>query len=80
MGGNIIILMKFSWLAEPEVVKMTTSGAASCENFVKMTTFLFQCTGRQDSWISHLMAIPAVILRVPQSIISFKCSWSQFTD
>ena len=34
--------MKCSSLAALEVVKMTTSSAASDENFVKMTTFLFQ--------------------------------------
>ena len=42
-NGNVFILMKFSSLAALEVVKMTTSSAASDENFVKMTTFLFQC-------------------------------------
>ena len=36
--------MKFSSLAALEVVKMTTSSAASDSNFVKMTTFSFQCT------------------------------------
>ena len=36
--------MKLSSLAALEVVKMTTSSAVSDENFVKMTTFLFQCT------------------------------------
>ena len=36
--------MKFSSLAAPKVVKMTTFSAASDENFVKMTTFPFQCT------------------------------------
>ena len=35
--------MKFSSLAALKVVKMTTSSAASDENFVKMTTFPFQC-------------------------------------
>ena len=34
--------MKFSSLAALEVVKMTTSSAASDENFVKMTALLFQ--------------------------------------
>ena len=38
---NIIILVKFSSLATPEVVILTTSGAANDENFVKMT-FPFQ--------------------------------------
>ena len=39
--GNVFILMKLSSLAALEVVKMTTSSAASDENFVK-TTFSFQ--------------------------------------
>ena len=34
--------MKFSSLAALKVVKMTTSSAASDENFIKMTTFSFQ--------------------------------------
>ena len=41
-NGNVIILMKFSSLAAPNVAKMTTFSAASDENFVKMTTFPFQ--------------------------------------
>ena len=41
-NGNVFILMKLSSLAALEVVKVTTSSAASDENFVKMTTFLFQ--------------------------------------
>ena len=35
--------MKFSSLAALTVVKMTTSSAASDENFVKLTTFSFEC-------------------------------------
>ena len=42
-NGNVLILMKFSSLAALKVVKMTTYSAASDENFVKMTTFSFQC-------------------------------------
>ena len=45
-NGNVFILMKFSSLAALKVVKMTTSSAASDENFIKMTTFSFQ-------WRSH---------------------------
>ena len=37
-----VILMKFSSLAALEVVILTTSSAASDENFVKMTIFSFQ--------------------------------------
>ena len=40
---NVIILMKFSSLAAPKVVILTTFGAASDEDFIKMKTFLFQC-------------------------------------
>ena len=40
-NGNVFILMKFSSLAALKVVKMTTSSAASDENFIKMT-FSFQ--------------------------------------
>ena len=46
-NGNVFILMKFSSLAALKVVKMTTSSAASDENFIKMTTFSFQCFMRR---------------------------------
>ena len=46
-NGNVFILMKLSSLAALEVVKVTTSSAASDENFVKMTTFLFQWKPRE---------------------------------
>ena len=42
-NGNIFISMKFSSMVSLEVVKMTTSVAASYENFVTMTVFSFQC-------------------------------------
>ena len=42
-NGNVVILIKFSSQAELKVVKMTASSAASDENFVKITTFLFLC-------------------------------------
>ena len=38
-----VILMKFSWLPALEIVKITTSSAATDENFIKMMTFPFQC-------------------------------------
>ena len=38
---NDVILTKFSLLAAPEIVKMTTPGAASDEIFIKITTFVF---------------------------------------
>ena len=37
-NGNVVILMKFSSLAALEVVILTTSSAASEENFIKMMT------------------------------------------
>ena len=52
-NGNVFILMKFSSLAALKVVKMTTSSAASDENFVKMTTFPFQCVCPGFSSISN---------------------------
>ena len=41
---NVIILMKVSSLAAPKVVILTTFGAASDEDFIKMKTFSFQWT------------------------------------
>ena len=46
---NVVILTKFSTLAAPEVAQMTTSSAASDENFIKMTTFSFQWTRGLDN-------------------------------
>ena len=39
---NVFVLMKFWSLAAPEVVKMTTSSAASDQNVIKMSTVPFQ--------------------------------------
>ena len=39
---NVVILTKFESLAALEVVILTTSSAASDENFIKMKTFPFQ--------------------------------------
>ena len=41
---NVVIWMKFSSLAEPAVVILTTSNAANDENFVKMVKCPFQLT------------------------------------
>ena len=51
-NGNLAILMIFLSLATPKVVKMTTFGAASDENFVKMTAFPFQ---RTTWWVRFLL-------------------------
>ena len=40
---NFTTLMKFSSLAAPEVVRMTTSSAANDENFLTTMTFWFPC-------------------------------------
>ena len=40
---NVVILTKFSSLAALEVVTLTTSSAASDDNFIKMKTFPFLC-------------------------------------
>ena len=42
LNENVVNLMKFSSPTALDVVKMTTSSAASDENFTKMTTFQFQ--------------------------------------
>ena len=42
--------MKFSSLAALKVVKLTTSSAASDENFIKMTTFSFQCNAFTEAF------------------------------
>ena len=47
-NGNVIILMKFSSLAALKVVILTTFGAASDENFIKMMTFSFQCISEEE--------------------------------
>ena len=51
--------MKFSSLTALEVVKMTTSSAVSDENFIKMTTFMFQwCMDYDDDVISWNSTAP----------------------
>ena len=52
---NVVILMKSSSLAAPKVVILTTFGAASDEDFVKMKTFPFQCND-QVIW-SHMASL-----------------------
>ena len=47
---NVVILMKFSSLAALEVVILTTFSAASDENFIKMKTFPFQCSGWHENF------------------------------
>ena len=48
-NGNVVILWKSSSLAVLKVVILTTFSAASDENFVKMTTFSFQCMSKCQS-------------------------------
>ena len=43
LNSNVIILMKFSLLAAPEVVSLTTTGAVSDETFIKMTILQLEC-------------------------------------
>ena len=59
--------MKFSSLAALEVVIWATSGAASVENFVKMTTFSFQCCALSWSF-AHL---PHMGLPMGQKLVKF---------
>ena len=51
---NVVILTKFSSLAALEVVILTTSSAASDENFIKTTTFPFQCILLLANWQMYL--------------------------
>ena len=57
-NGNVVILMKFSWLAVLEVLR--TSSTASDEHFIKMT-FPFDCKIHQ-SWWHHQMETFSVLL------------------
>ena len=49
-----VILTKFSPLAVLKVVKITTFGEASDENFVKQMIFLFQCNDVDNLW-GHIL-------------------------
>ena len=51
--GNVIILTKFSSLAALKVVILTTFGAASDENFIKMMTFSLQCRQWQIRYVDQ---------------------------
>ena len=64
-NGNVIILMKFSSLAAPKVVKMTTFSAASDENFVKMTTIPFRWWRYPDSKVHGANIGPTWVLSAP---------------
>ena len=65
-NGNVFILMKFSSLAALKVVKLTTSSAASDENFIKMTTFSFQCICvTQPGWV-EVMCHEILTLLMPR--------------
>ena len=41
---NVVILRTFSSLAVPEIVGITTLGAANDEKIANMTVFLYQCS------------------------------------
>ena len=55
---TVAILMKLSSLTALEIVKMTTSSAASDDNFVKMTTFSFQWVA--SDWLVSFVAEASV--------------------
>ena len=67
---NAIILTEFSSLVALEVVKMTTSSAASDENFIKMT-FPLQC---------YLVTIIMITEQLIFTTLKWKCStcWRNF--
>ena len=45
-----VVLTEFSSVAAPDVVILTTSGAASDENLVRLTTFPFQWSVKRPRW------------------------------
>ena len=49
--------MKFSSLAALEVVKMTTSSAANDKNFIKITTFPFQCCTSPQNRMKYVLSV-----------------------
>ena len=51
---NVVILTKFSSLTALEVVILTTSSAASDDNFIKMKTFPFLCKLRSYHGTIHV--------------------------
>ena len=60
---NIVIWTIFSLWAPPEVVKMTTSSAASEQNFIQMLSFLFQVlVGTTDYHLTHLPLVPHICI------------------
>ena len=73
-NGNVFILMKFSSVAAMEVVKMTTSNAASDENFVKMTTLLF---GFSVVTTADLLLIEYIPLSKHGSVWWLRMAWRQ---
>ena len=56
---TLFILTKLSSLAVQEVVKMTTSSAAGDENFIRMTTFSFQC--RYQQFLGERLSLSPII-------------------
>ena len=78
--GNVVILTKCSSLAALKVVILTTLGAASDENFVKMT-FSVQCLEKRDLGVKLFTAdctqfilsrLRVIITLMP--IVHFKCN------
>ena len=57
-NGNIVILTKISSLAALKVVILTTSSAASDENFIKMMTFAFQLSIRKSFAYGFHLRVP----------------------
>ena len=67
-NGNVVILTKSSSLAALKVVKMTTFSAASDEDFVKATTFSFQCRTTSEVWSR------------PTVVAAFVIGWSKLLN
>ena len=57
-NGNLVILMNFSSLAAPIVIKLTTFSSGSDENFIKIMTFTFSVS---ISWPFLQLKVEAMI-------------------
>ena len=76
--GYVVILRKFSLLAALEVVKMTTSSAASDENFLKIS-FLVQCSYNLSAFIWFFYPYFSGLLYVSGAIVLWYTLCSEVT-
>ena len=68
-NGNVVILTKFSSLAALKVVILTTFGAASDENFIKMMTFPFLCHWNWSNENVGTVSVKVTLINTGKSIL-----------